>query len=251
MNIEQSNFRIEAPLALDINEVHLWRLNLQATAYSADQWLAILSADEKSRAARYHRDIDRKYFITARAVLRQLLGSYLKKDPETLIFSYSEKEKPSVGGAESDSGIEFNLSHSGDLALLAFARSREIGVDVEQIRRDFDTAKIAARFFSEAEQKQLAALPDNQRSDAFFLCWTRKEAYIKATGKGLSLPLHQFDVSLAPKEQNALLATRPDPLERAKWTMRDINVPAEYAAAICVSGSGWRLVDGIAPECKR
>jgi 4'-phosphopantetheinyl transferase len=248
MNIEQSDFRIEAPLALAETEVHLWRLNLQATSGATEKWVSVLSADEKARAARYHRDIDRKYFITARAMLRQILGSYLKKDPETLIFAYSEKEKPSLGGAEAGSGIEFNISHSGDLALLAFARSRQIGVDVEQIRRDFDTAKIAARFFSAAEQKQLAALPEEQRSDAFFRCWTRKEAYIKATGKGLSLPLHQFDVSLAPKELNALLATRPDPLERTTWTMRDIVVPPQYAAAICVSGGGWRLVDGIAPE---
>lgn len=249
MNIEQSAFRIEGPLELGANDVHLWRLNLQATACATENWVSILSADERTRAARYHRDIDRQYFITARSMLRQILGSYLKRDPRALAFAYSEKEKPSLGGAEAGSGIEFNISHSGHLALLAFARSREIGVDVEHIRRDFDTAAIASRFFSAAEQQQLLHLPEEQRSDAFFLCWTRKEAYIKATGKGLSLPLHQFDVSLEPKEQNALLATRPDPLERTKWTMRDIAVPPQYAAAICVSGTGWRLIDEIAPEC--
>jgi 4'-phosphopantetheinyl transferase len=248
MNIDQAEFRIEAPLTLGTNEVHLWRLNLQATACGTDQWLSLLSCDEGTRAARFHRQIDRQYFITARAMLRQILGSYLKKDPGALIFSYSDREKPSIGGEEAGSGIEFNVSHSGHLALLAFARSREIGVDVEQIRRDFDTSKIAARFFSAAEQKQLAALPPERRSDAFFLCWTRKEAFIKATGKGLSLPLDQFDVSLVPKEKDALLATRPDPQERTRWSMRDIAVPSEYAAAICVSGTGWRLVEEIAPE---
>jgi 4'-phosphopantetheinyl transferase len=248
MNIEQPDFHIEVPLALAATEVHLWRLNLEKASRATDKSVSILSADEKSRAARYHRDIDRKYFITARATLRQILGSYLKKDPATLMFAYSEKEKPSLAGAEAASGIEFNISHSGHQALLAFARSRQIGVDVEQIRRDFDTAKIGARFFSSAEQEQLASLPQEQRSDAFFRCWTRKEAYIKATGKGLSLPLHDFDVSLAPKDLNALLATRPDPLERTKWTMRDVAVPQEYAAAICVSGTGWRLIDGITSE---
>lgn len=249
MNIQQSEFRIEAPLALRPNEVHLWRLNLQATACGTDKRMSTLSGDEQSRAARFRREIDRQYYVTTRATLRQLLGAYLKKDPRELIFAYSEKEKPSLGGEEAGSRIEFNISHSGDLALLAFARSRQLGVDVEQIHRDFEIDKIAARFFSAAEQKQLSALPEARRGEAFFLCWTRKEAYIKATGKGLSLPLHQFDVSLVPKEVNALIATRPDPLERTRWTMRDIVVPSGYAAAICVSGNGWRLVDEVAPEC--
>ena len=248
MNIGQAEFRLEAPRDLEVNEVHLWRLDLQARARGIEKWKSILSTDEKSRAARYHREIDRQYFIAARATLRQLLGSYLQTDPPALTFAYSEKEKPSLGGAEAASGIEFNISHSGSIALLAFARQREIGVDVEQIRRDVETAKIATRFFSAAEQKQLAALPEEQRSEAFFLCWTRKEAYIKATGKGLSLPLHQFDVSLAPKAQNALLACRPDPHERAKWVMRDISVPEGYAAAICVSGTGWALGEGVVSE---
>lgn len=248
MNKGQAEFRIEPRRNLEANEVHLWRLNLQARACGVEKWKSILSADEKSRAARYHREIDRQYFIAGRATLRQILGCYLKTDPAALTFAYSEKEKPSVGGAQAAAGIEFNISHSGSIALLAFARQREIGVDVEQIRHDFDTAKIAARFFSAAEQKELAALPEEQRSEAFFLCWTRKEAYIKATGKGLSLPLHQFDVSLAPKEQNALLACRPDPHEREKWVMRDISVPEGYAAAICVSGSGWNLVEGVFSE---
>ena len=248
MNIGQAELRREFPRNLEVKEVHLWRLNLQARARGVEKWQSILSIDEKSRAARYHREIDRQYFIAARATLRQILGSYLKADPATLTFAYSEKEKPSLGGAEAARGIEFNISHSGSIALLAFARQREIGVDVEQIRRDFDMARIAERFFSAAEQKQLAALPEQQRSEAFFFCWTRKEAYIKATGKGLSLPLHQFDVSLAPKEQNALLACRPDPHERSKWVMRDISVPEGYAAAICVSGSGWNLVDRIVSE---
>ena len=248
LNTGQAEFRIESPRNLEVNAVHLWRLDLQARARGVEKWKSILSADEKSRAARYHREIDRQYFIAARATLRQILGSYLQIDPAALTFAYSEKEKPSLGGSEAGSGIEFNISHSGAIALLAFAREREIGVDVEQIRRDFETARIAARFFSASEQKQLPALPEEQRSEAFFLCWTRKEAYIKATGKGLSLPLHEFDVSLAPKEQNALLACRPDPRERAKWVMRDIVVPEGYAAAICVSGTGWTLVDGIVSE---
>jgi 4'-phosphopantetheinyl transferase len=248
MNLTSSGVPVESPLTLDRSEVHLWRLNLETVGGAVEHWGPVLSGDEQTRAARFHHDKDRKCFMATRSALRQILGAYLKADPKLLSFTYSEKEKPSLAGPEAASGIEFNVSHSGTLALLAFARGRMVGVDVEQTNRNIDTAAIATRFFSEAEQKQLASLPADQRTDAFFLCWTRKEAYIKATGKGLSLPLRQFDVSMTPRDQNALLATRPDAVERNRWSMRDIPVPAGYAAALCVSGTDWRLVDSGAQE---
>ena len=248
MNITGGGVHVEAPLALDRSEVHLWRLNLQVIGDAIDQWAPVLSGDEQKRAARFHHVRDRKCFTVTRSTLRQLLGAYLKADPKLLSFTYSEKEKPSLAGPEAASDIEFNVSHSGTLALLAFARGRMVGVDVEQADRKIDTLAIAKRFFSDAERKYLASLPAELRNDAFFLCWTRKEAYIKATGHGLSLPLRQFDVSMKPGDQNALLATRPDPLERNRWSMRDISVPMGYAAALCVAGTDWRLVDGGAQE---
>jgi 4'-phosphopantetheinyl transferase len=242
MNIVHPGFRIESPLTLGPEDVHLWRVDLEATSGGVPQWLPILSPDERTRASRFHRASDRHYFIAGRAILRQILGAYLDADPKTLNFAYSEKSKPALGEAHAGSNLTFNISHSGTIALLAFARSRQLGVDVEQVRRDFDTAPIAARFFSQVEQEELATLPADQRNEAFFLCWTRKEAYIKATGEGLSLPLRQFDVSLAPRAENVLLATRPDPLECSRWSLRDIPVEAGYAAALCVSGTGWQLV---------
>lgn len=242
MNIVQPDFRIETPLTLGPKDVHLWRVDLEATAGGVAQWLPILSPDERTRASRFHRASDRHYFIAGRAILRQILGAYLDADPKSLSFAYSEKSKPALSDSRASRDLAFNISHSGTIALLAFARSRQLGVDVEQIRRDFDTAPIAARFFSQAEQEELATLPADQRNDAFFLCWTRKEAYIKATGEGLSLPLRQFDVSLAPRAQNALLATRPDPVECSRWLLRDITIEPGYAAAICVAGTGWQLV---------
>lgn len=248
MNITSGDFRIECPLTLDRSVVHLWRLNLEAVGDTVELSRPVLSGDEQKRAARFHHALDRKCFVATRSALRQILAAYLKADPKFLSFTYSEKEKPSLAGPEAQSGLEFNVSHSGSLSLLAFAHGRMIGVDVERTDRAIDTAAIAARFFSETEQKQLASLPTEQRTDAFFRCWTRKEAYIKATGKGLSLPLRQFDVSMAPRDGNALLATRPDPLERTRWSMRDIAVPAGYAAALCVSGTDWRLIDGSAEE---
>lgn len=243
MNIADAGFRIGPQLTPDPTKVHLYRVDLDAAAPHAARWLTLLSPDEQKRAARFHHSTDRERFVICRAILRQALGSSLGINPKAVTIAYSAQEKPSVGGNEATAGLTFNISHSGRIALLAFAHSRDVGVDVEQHRPDIDTLAIAKRFFSPAEQQELAALPEEQRREAFFRCWSRKEAYIKAVGKGLSLPLHNFDVSLSPNDQNALVATRPDPLERTRWSLRDLPVQCGYAAALCVSGTGWNLID--------
>jgi 4'-phosphopantetheinyl transferase len=241
-DIAHADFRVESPVRIAPDEVHLWRVDLEAIAGNEAHWTAIISDDERARGARFHFPIHRQYFIAGRAVLRRILAAYLSTDPKELTFSYSTKSKPALAGAHANR-ISFNVSHSGEIALIAVTQNHQIGVDVELIRRDFDTAAIATRFFSEAEQEQLAALPSERRHETFFLCWTRKEAYIKATGEGLSLPLRQFDVSIAPHSQNALLATRPDAAESKRWSLRDVAVKAEYVGAVCVSGNDWKLVD--------
>jgi 4'-phosphopantetheinyl transferase len=243
MNITDSGFQIKRPLALPDDEVHLWRVDLEAIGADEARWQKVLSSDESTRAARFHFARDRQHFVAARSWLRTILGGYLATDPSDLTFSYSKKEKPSLGQAFTASGVTFNVSHSGGIALLAFTRGREIGVDVEKVRRDFNLEGIARRFFSAHEQQQLATLPDEKKPEAFFRCWTRKEAYIKATGEGLSLPLHQFDVSIAAGDTEALLATRPDDSEVALWSLRDAPAGAGYAAALCVRGREWRLKD--------
>jgi 4'-phosphopantetheinyl transferase len=243
MNITDSSFQIEAPLALPIDEVHLWRVDLDAIGGDESRWQQALSPDELMRAARFHFPRDRRRFVASRALLRSILAGYLAIDSAGVSFSYSKREKPSLGPAHANSDVTFNLSHSGGIGLLAFTRGREIGIDVEQIRRDFDLEAIALRFFSTHEQKQLAALPAYEKVDAFFRCWTRKEAYIKATGDGLSLPLSQFDVSLAAGGKNALLATRPDGAEAGRWLLREVPAGPGYVAAICVRGQDWKLKD--------
>ena len=187
----------------------MWRIDLAAVALAEKRWQEILSPDERTRAARFHFERDRQHFTATRALLRTLLGSYVGSEPADLVFRYSEKEKPSLDSQASHDSVEFNLSHSGTAALLAFARGRALGVDIEIIRDDFDPAALAHRFFSKHEQTQLAALNPSEKYSGFFRCWTRKEAYIKAVGTGLSLPLDQFDVSLHPGDKHALLATRP------------------------------------------
>jgi 4'-phosphopantetheinyl transferase len=247
MNISDPGFQIETPLPLPEDEVQLWRIDLEALGPDESRWQKLLSSDELERAARFHFPQDRQRFVASRALLRTILAAYLAGNQATtpggLSFSYSDKKKPSLGPAHEGSNITFNISHSGGIALLAFTRGRAIGVDVEQARSNFDLEAIARRFFSPAEQKQLAALPAGKKADGFFRCWTRKEAYIKATGKGLSLPLSQFDVALEPGESSALLATRPDTSEAGRWLLREVSAGPGYIAALCVRGQDWKLLD--------
>jgi 4'-phosphopantetheinyl transferase len=163
MNITDSGFQIEAPLALPEDEVHLWRVDLEGIRADESRWQKALSSDESARAARFHFPGDRQHFVASRALLRMVLAGYLATDPGSLSFSYSKKEKPALGPAHATSDITFNVSHSGGIALFAFTRRREIGVDVEQVRLDFDVEAIARRFFSAHEQRQLAGLPSPSR----------------------------------------------------------------------------------------
>jgi 4'-phosphopantetheinyl transferase len=241
MNICDADFQIAAPVALPEDEVQLWRVDLEAIRANESRWQKILSNDESERASRFYFLRDRQSFVASRAVLRMILAGYLAVDPGSLSFSYSKREKPSLGAAYAKSDIRFNVTHSGDIAMLAFTRQREIGVDVEQIRSDVEVESIARRFFSTHERMQLAALSSEEKVVAFFRCWTRKEAYIKATGDGLSLPLDQFDVSLGMEESNALLATRPDESEASRWLLREVPTHPGYIAAVCARGQDWSL----------
>ena len=248
MNITDSGFRIEAPLTLREDEVQLWKVDLDAIRADESRWQEVLSSDELTRASRFHFPADRQCFVATRALLRTILAGYLSTDPKRLSFSYSKKEKPSLVLQRAGVDVTFNVSHSRGIALLAFVQRREIGIDVEQVREDFDVEAIARRFFSAREQEQLAALPNDEKFEAFFRCWTRKEAYIKATGDGLSLPLHQFDVSVAPENSDALLSTRPDNSEAALWSLREVPAGHGYVAALCVRGREWRLKNWSAAE---
>jgi 4'-phosphopantetheinyl transferase len=240
-NITDAGFQIDAPLLLPENEVHLWRADLDAIRGEESHWRELLSLDESRRADRFHFDRDRQRFSAARAVLRKILAAYLAEDSKSLNFCYSKKEKPSLGQPYSASGITFNISHSGGIALFAISRGRDVGVDLEQIKGDIEVEAIGRRFFSAHEQSQLFALPAERQVEGFFRCWTRKESYIKATGDGLSLPLSQFDVSLAVGATDALVATRPDAGEAERWLLTDVSTELGYAAALCVRGRAWIL----------
>jgi 4'-phosphopantetheinyl transferase len=222
------------------NEVHVWRASLDASPTQIDTFMQILAADEQARANRFYFQIDRERFISAHGILRSILGLYLNQAPKCLSFRYGAHGKPALSFESGVDAIRFNLSHSHEVALYAITRGREIGIDVELIR-DLEVVQIAERFFSRQETAILGAMPASVRKHAFFLCWTRKEAYIKARGEGLSLPLDQFDVSLIPGEPAALLCTRPNSDEADRWSMQELNPGTDYVAAIAVEGGDWSL----------
>jgi len=231
--ISNPDFHDEIP-SLPGEGVILYLLDLNSVAPAESRWRELLSSDERERAARFHFERDRQHYCAARAVLRTLLGRYLEAPARDLSFVYSDKGKPALASRSQDPGLAFNVSHSGDFALLGFARRRHIGVDIEKILNDFDTAAIARRFFSVRERDQLSHLPADEQHHAFFLCWTRKEAFIKALGEGLSHPLSQFDVSLDTSGPVSL-TTRPDAGEAGHWWLQSVDAGQGYAAAFAVS----------------
>ena len=229
---------ISCRLTLAPEEVHLWQAALDDRL--AESVKHLLSADEISRADRFHFARDRNHFMAGRGFLRTLLSVYLGISPDELRFSYAEKGKPFLEEIQ-QAGLNFNLAHSHGMAIYALSQGRAIGVDLEYVREDLAGEKIAERFFSPREVEVLKKVPAELRKEAFFNCWTRKEAYIKARGEGLSMSLDDFDVSLGPGEPAALLLNQTEPAEVTRWTMRSIPVPSGYVAALVVEGQDFQL----------
>lgn len=223
------------------NQVDIWKILLEGRSCRIQECRQLLSADEAERADRFYFENHRRRFIASRAALRQILAGYLDLAPQALTFCYGPKGKPELSREIETNGIKFNLSHSNEVACLAVAQGLAVGVDVERINSDFATEEIAERFFSVREVQCLQALPSSERVNAFFACWTRKEAYIKALGEGLSVPLDSFEVAFAPGTPAALLQAKVNPNEVTRWSMYDINVAQDYKAALVVEGKGHRL----------
>jgi 4'-phosphopantetheinyl transferase len=223
-------------LTPDDADVHLWRASLDTAAVAHVALLeSTLSSDERERAERYRFARDRVRYVVARGTLRAILGRYLGLAPAHLRFVYGPQGKPALA-LEHGRGISFNLSHAGDVALYAVTHGRRVGVDIEQVAPDVAGSTVPEHTFSPREVATLRALPLHEQTGAFFRCWTRKEAYVKALGAGFSLDLTSFDVSLAPGDIPALLATRPDPTEAAHWSLYDVDVGSGYTAALAVEG---------------
>ena len=228
-------------LKLGDNDLQLWQTSLSQPADLLEIFQRTLTPDERNRANRFRASNDRKHFVVAHFFLRTILASYLQMKPEELRFQTGPQGKPALLNVTGDKRTYFNLSHSNDLALFAINSRSEVGIDVEYVRKDVDTEQIAARFFSPKEIRCLNALSFELRREGFFRCWTRKEAYIKATGKGLSLPLNQFAVSVGPTEPLATLEIRAVTEERLNYSLFDVSPGADYVGAVAVEGFDWQL----------
>jgi 4'-phosphopantetheinyl transferase len=228
-------------LRLSEADVHVWRASLAQPAWRVRQLAHTLSSDERARAERFHFERDRHHFIVGRGLLRVILSRYLGSEPQHLAFCYGAHGKPALVPPSAEETLRFNLSHAHGLVLYGVARTREIGLDLERIRPIPEAEQIAERFFSAQEHAILRALPASQKAEAFFNGWTRKEAYIKALGDGLTKPLDQFDVSLVPGEPARLLRVEGDAQEVARWGLQSFVPAGGYVAALAVEGQGWHV----------
>jgi 4'-phosphopantetheinyl transferase len=224
------------------DEVHTWCGSLDVPPETSACLYTTLTPGERQRSARFQFDRDRQRFIVAHGVLRDLLGRYLRIPPGQIRFVYNEYSKPDLT-PEFGTRLKFNLSHSADLALIAIATGSDVGVDVEYIRPQCNDADIARSFFSSIEVEYLSALPSHRYAEAFFSCWTKKEAYVKARGKGLAIPLDSLSVPLTTDPEETPLDLRaPDDIVAARrWSLYTLRPAPGYAGALAIEGSGWRL----------
>jgi 4'-phosphopantetheinyl transferase len=210
--------------------VHLHIVRLESSENNFGRAFSWLSPDEVERAGRFRFDKHRRAFVLGRAALRALVASYLRITPAEASFIYGPKGKPALAAAKCP--LSFNVSNSGDLAAYAFTLDFEIGVDIEHRKRLLETEAIARRFFAPDEVSELMSLPEGERQEGFFNCWTRKEAYIKAVGDGLSVPLDSFQVTLQPGVRARMVALDGSDAAAERWTMHAFTPAPEYAGAI-------------------
>lgn len=221
-----------AAAALGSDEVQVWIAATPPGAAELSEFASLLSPDERRRAERFVVAEPRRQFVFCRALLRRLAGACLNIEPSELMFRYQPRGKPLLDRPSSSVDLRFNLSHSGRLVAVALALGREVGVDLESARRLDDWESLAARFFSTREQLELRALPAPLRREAFFNGWTRKEAYLKATGEGLTDALAAIEVALAPGQAARLLAVHGDSDAARRWSLCDIPLPPGIAGAV-------------------
>lgn len=223
---------------LSAGQVHVWRFSLLADTPTQACYSERLSAEELQRAPRFRFERDRRRFVVRRAILRQLLAGYLNCEARTIQFTTGLFGKPAIEGAVESGGVHFSCSHSEDVGLVAVARGRELGLDLEMHRPPDSSLEAVAGFFSPSEREELRRVPSEQWTQVFFDCWTCKEAFVKALGLGLSLPLDRFTVSLAPGATPRLISLDGDFRVAERWAMLSLDVGSECSAALVAEGGG-------------
>ena len=224
-------FYSQGELSLSSDEVHVWQAFLEREESHFNELARTLSENERLKAKRFYFQKDQRRFVVTHGILRNILGRYLNVEPKRLKFSYGRHGKPTLTGVTDGHSLCFNMSHSHSLALFAFTWGRKIGVDVEYVRSMPDAEEIADRFFSPRENAVFRTVPAGKKLETFFNCWTRKEAFLKAIGDGLSRSLDSFEVSLFPGEPARLLCVGGDPLEASRWHLRALAPAHGYVGA--------------------
>ena len=227
-------FYSQGDLSLPSDEVHVWRVFFDREESPINKLAQTLSEDERLKAERFYFQKDQRRFVVTHGILRNILGRYLKIEPKRLKFSYGRHGKPTLAGATDGHSLCFNMSHSHSLALFVFTWGHKIGVDVEYVRPMTDAEEIAQRFFSPQENAVFRTVPAGKKLEAFFNCWTRKEAFLKAIGDGLSRSLDSFEVSLFPGKPARLLSVEGDPQEASRWRLGALAPAHGYAGAFVV-----------------
>lgn len=237
---------LDEPITPADDTVDVVRLELDAECNRIDRLRSLLSTDEVARADRYKFDEPRRRFIVCRGVLRQLLGASLEREPVSLKFSYGPYGKPMLASDElvssGHTSIEFSVSHSANLALIAVSLGRRVGVDIEQHDGKTRVHELAKRFFSPRETGELASLPECDLRAGFYRGWTSKEAYLKATGFGLSFSLSNFTVAMNPCQPARLVEVADLPNEAARWRMYSLDVSEHFSAALLVEAASHESV---------
>lgn len=228
---------VPSDITLPENRIDVWRVSLEQRLEQETSLTEILAPDENERAKRFKFAIHRSRFIVARGALRQILSNYLGVSADSLAFQYNNG-KPELAGPCKSASLDFNVSHSGELALIAVTQSRSVGIDIEEIRSEVDCLEVARSFFSKREQAALSALPSEKQRNAFFACWTRKEAFLKASGMGISVPLSTFSVSIEPDKEPVLeeVATNSEAVEY--WSFANIRPKFGFEGAVVYAGHG-------------
>ena len=225
-----------SPPSFPTGRVDLWRLRLDEPLKAGSE-ASVLSSDEIARASRFHFEKDRIYFTRCRSALRGLLAGYLAIPPAEIRFEYQASAKPQLAAEQNPRALQFNVSHSAAMALIAVGSEYRLGVDIEKIRSDVDTISLAERFFSLRERAGLQALPDHLRVPGFFACWTRKEAFLKATGDGFSFPLSDFSVTTHPDFAPRLEDIKGNAKAAKQWFLADLRVADGFRATVALERS--------------
>lgn len=225
------------PVPLDRGEVHLWRIRLADHQGRLTRFAGALVDEERLRAERFRFDRDRDLYVLSRGALRLLLAAYTGQRAENLEFRYGSQGKPSIHSEE----VQFNLSHSGGLCSVVFAREIRVGVDIEEKSRDASFLDLAERFFAPDERRALAKLSDQELRDAFYAVWTRKEAYIKALGEGVTHGLDNFSVTVEPDVERPTVMSDRDPRASETWSMISFEPESGFAGAMAIEGHGRRV----------